>query len=235
MESSTVEPHPLALNEDSLPLWRRAVTPPLLLAGKLAARGGNVSFDGEQVEYIVGKYNLTPINERCIELGIIKLALAKAAGRGAKVLEVGNVWAHYFDRSFEVVDKFEVAPGVRNADFMDLEENHAYDLVFSISTFEHIGWDDDVREPEKLGAAFAKLRGLLAPGGEALITVPTGWNDWLDEKLVSGETGADTVDWYLRTGQVCSWRNASKEEVETQSYGSPYRNANGLAVLRFKA
>jgi SAM-dependent methyltransferase len=233
MESSTVEPHPLSLSEDSLPLWRRAITPPLLLAGKLAARKDKVSFDGAEVDYVVSKYNLTPINERCIELGILKSVLAKQ--KDAKILEVGNVWGHYFERDFEVVDKFEVAPGVTNSDFMDLEENHAYDLVFSISTFEHIGWDDDVREPEKLGAAFAKLRGLLAPGGEALISVPTGWNDWLNEQLVAGTTGADSVDWFLRTGQICSWRNATKAEVETQKFGEPYRGANGLAVLRFKA
>lgn len=231
MPATESAPHPLALSEESLPLWRRAVTPLILTAGRVSARGEGPEFDGEAIEYVVGKYNITPITERSIELGIVKAALP-ASG---KVLEVGNVWGHYFERSHTVVDKFEVAPGVTNSDFMDLDENEKYDFIFSISTFEHIGWDDDVREPEKLGAAFEKLPRLIAPGGTALITVPIDWNEWLDARLAEDATGATSVDWYLRDGQLCSWRRAEKAETLAAKYGSPYRFANGLAVLRFTA
>lgn len=212
------------------PLPQRIKLAVAVLAGKIFARlHRSPEYGGKRIDYVVEPYNLTCANERCVELGIIEGALPDSG----KVLEVGHVWGHYRDHDFHVVDKYEQAAGVDNSDFLDLPEDRKYDFVFSISTFEHIGWDEEPRTPEKVGDALAKVPKLLAPGGTAVITMPVGWNPWLDEQLSSGGITADRIDWYVRNGLFCSWRNASREEGVAQKYGSPHAAANGLIVLTF--
>lgn len=214
------------------PLLQRIKLALLVVVGRVMARlHGTPQFRGTQLKYVIEPYNLTCANERCLELAIIQSQLPQSG----KVLEVGHVWGHYRDHNFHIVDKYELEPGVDNSDFLELPEDRSYDFVFSISTFEHIGWDEEPRTPEKVGAALAKVPKLLAPGGRALITVPVGWNPWLDEQLAAGAIAADSFDWYVRTGLFCAWREATAEETLAQTYGSPHAAANGLVVLGYSA
>ncbi len=59
-----------------------------------------------------------------------------------KILEVGNVLSHYFTFEQVVVDKFERGEGIINEDITTLELNERYDLIVSISTLKHVGWDE---------------------------------------------------------------------------------------------
>lgn len=122
-------------------------------------------------------YNSTASNERAIELPI---AFDFIAGH-TNVLEVGNVLGHYQDRTWACVDKYEQAPGVTNLDVLDI--SGTYDRIVSVSTIEHVGWDEPTRDPAKAIRAITHLRSLLAPGGALLITIPTGWNSFLDAWL----------------------------------------------------
>lgn len=211
-------------------LARRSRAIVLLAVGRLFARFRRIRFEGRELPYVVEPYNLTCVSERGLELGIIQAMLPEHA----RVLELGNVWGHYRDRDFKVVDKYEIAPGVENIDIVDIPEDQKYDFIFSISTFEHIGWDEEPRHPEKLARALEKIPKLLAESGEAVVTVPSGWNSWLDERLVAGDLPVDSIDWYKRTGLFCSWRSAEAGECAGQPYGGRHQAANAVAVLRFK-
>src|SRR2546430_9278756 len=59
-----------------------------------------------------------------------------------------------------------------------------YDLIVSVSTLEHVGYDEDPREPDKAARAVRNLLGLLAPGGTMLATIPIGHNRDLDDALM---------------------------------------------------
>jgi hypothetical protein len=133
-------------------------------------------------------YNTTALNERAVELPIACWWLRNAAGR---VLEVGNVLSHYYDSlpKRTVVDRYEGGDGVENIDVFEVtgEWNH----IVSISTVEHVRWDEHPREPGGGQAAVEHLQSVLSPKGRMLLTVPLGWNQPLDDWLLDGDTGVD--------------------------------------------
>ena len=100
----------------------------------LRNRGGGFALDGVRRPYHYARYNLTWLNERAVEL---PLAL-EVVHRGGRILEVGNVLAHYGELGHEVVDRYERAPGVRNIDVLSLEPGREWDRVVSISTVERV-------------------------------------------------------------------------------------------------
>ena len=66
-----------------------------------------------------------------------------------------------------------------NEDIVDFRTDKRYDLVISISTVEHVGWDEDPNDPSKvLGKgskaldAIAHMAALLAPKGLMVVTFP---------------------------------------------------------------
>jgi hypothetical protein len=53
----------------------------------------------------------------------------------------------------------------------------------SISTVEHIGWDERPRQPDKVLGAVDHVCVLLAPRGRFLVTAPLAYNSVLDEAV----------------------------------------------------
>ena len=101
-----------------------------------------------------------------------------------RVLEVGNVLPHYFKTSHTVLDKDEADPRVVNADVTEFETDRRYDLIVSISTLEHVGFDySETVEERKILMAIDRLRSFLSPAGRLLVTLPIGYNPHLDELL----------------------------------------------------
>lgn len=199
---------------------------------KLTRSSARLSYNGLELQYVRAMYNRTWANERCAELAIVEAQLEAAERAGKdRVLEVGNVLAHYGVRGHVVVDKYEPMEGVRNIDVVEIPDSERYDLIVSISTMEHVGWDEEPRQPEKFSEAYEKLYSLLAPGGSLVVTVPVDWNEWLDQSLAAGSIPADRIDWLKRTGRYCAWQETDREAALALKYGSPYRNANGLVVL----
>jgi SAM-dependent methyltransferase len=188
---------------------------------------GTFVFAGRVHRYFRHPYNATWRNERSVEIPIVRAALAEAAG--GRVLEVGNVLGHYFPSRHEVIDKFEPGPGVLNVDVLDFASAEPYDLIVSISTLEHVGWDDEEHDPAKIPRAVAHLRSLLAPGGRAVVTVPLGYNPHLDQLLQDEALQLDSEHWLLRVGRA-EWREVPRGSFEWPRYGSPHPGANGLLV-----
>ena len=184
-------------------------------------------FEGAELRYFYHAYNTTWNVERQVEVPIARHYLARFAD-GA-VLEVGNVLAHYLHAPRTVVDKFETAPGVINVDILDYRPATRFSLVLAISTLEHVGWDDEPRDPARAVAAIRHLAALLAPGGLLLATLPVGYNPELDRLALAGELPFDRIVWLKRV-TASQWREASAGEALACRYGTPFNAANAIAV-----
>lgn len=184
------------------------------------------------------KYNSSWDNERSIEVPLIQdaydsLGISKFNKDEINVLEIGNVLKNYEKKlKHDVIDKYEKGPEIKNVDFLDYKTPKKYDYIFSISTFEHIGYDyGEKSDPQKALKALRKVLTMLKPKGKAYITIPVGFNKALDKEIVKGIKGYNLIA-FKRT---CDWGNAweqcSVEEAAKCKYGSPYQNANAIFVL----
>jgi hypothetical protein len=205
------------------------------VAGRpLAGRPSTETFryDGAEHAYLRHPYNYTWLNERAVEVPLAEAVLAGTAP--ARVLEVGNVMAHYRPVGHTVVDKYERAPGVHNLDVVDLptaaDLAGPYDLVLTVSTLEHVGFDEEVRDPDKPARAIAALTALLAPGGRLWCTFPVGYNDALDEQLRNGSLGFTRLTALRRTGRSNRWEQVPVEEVWGTAYDWLLYTAQALVV-----
>ena len=189
---------------------------------------GTFAFQGRDYRYFHHPYNVTWTNERAVEVPIVRRAIEEA-GAAVRLLEVGNVLSHYSHRGHDVVDKYESGTGILNTDIVDFRHSEPYDLIVSISTLEHVGWDEDERDPGKIPRAVEHIRTLLAPSGEAIVTLPLGYNPNLDELVRAGALDVDREYFLLRLAQ-CQWREVEKAELGRPAYGSPFPGANGLMI-----
>jgi len=188
---------------------------------------GTFVFQGREYRYFHHHYNATWKNERAVEIPIVRRVL-EDTGK-ARILEVGNVLSHYLRTRHDVVDKYEPGADVLNVDIVDFRPREPYDLIVSVSTLEHVGWDDEDPDPEKIPRAIEHLRSLLAPGGRAILTVPLGYNPHLDERFEAGTLGVDRVHCLLRVA-AREWREVPRAALGAPAYGEPFPGANGLVV-----
>jgi hypothetical protein len=193
------------------------------LAGRVRPPAGTFTFAGRSYDYLAHPHNFTWMHERAVEVPIAaaELRADAAAGRGSeterRVLEVGHVLGHYGFAGHDVVDKYERAPGVRNVDVLELEAETPYAKIVSVSTLEHVGIDDEPRDPERAVDAIARLRALLAPGGRLFVTVPAGYNPALDAALREAPP-FDEVRAMARDGAGMRWRECPPGEALEQPY-----------------
>ena len=191
-------------------------------------RGRTVTYQGRTYDYFYARYNLTVRNERAIELPIFWTAVQQYPSE--RVLELGNVLAHYFPVHHDVVDKYEVAPGVKNVDVVDYQPHRTYDLIVAISTLEHVGWDEQPQDPPKLGRAIAHLRTLLAPGGTLMISMPMGHNPEVDRLVGEGALPLSTASYLKRVTSDNIWREVSRDEIVGAPYNYRIPTANGIVI-----
>jgi hypothetical protein len=184
-------------------------------------------FQKNEYKYFYHHANATWTNERAVEIPIICKYIK--THQNSRILEIGNVLSHYFQIYHEVVDKYEKAPGVINQDVVDYTPDYSYDLIISISTLEHVGWDETPRDPEKIISAIENLKKILAPGGIMIITLPIGENRVLDSYLEKKEIEL-TENYYLkRISQDNQWVELNSG-FEKAQYGYPFHSANFIYV-----
>lgn len=173
-----------------------------------------------EYSYFIHRHNSTWLNERAVELPIAIDFVKGATGNG---LEFGNVLMHYGHRGgWDIVDRYERRPGVRNIDILNYDLNARLDFIVSISTLEHVGFDERPRDPGKVVAAFEHLTALLAPGGRMLLTAPLGHNAALDQAVLSGRWAPARQATLVRT----EGRWAATRELEWR----PYRGKGGTGA-----
>lgn len=195
-------------------------------------RPGTFDFDGVRLEYFYHAYNMTWACERCLEVPIARHYLRTAPG--GDILEVGNVLSHYGPVGHTILDKFEMGEGVINEDILSFDPGRRFGTILSISTFEHIGFDDEADQSSrtKILEAIAACRRLLAPDGKLVITVPVGYNPDLDSLIRLEELGA-TREIFLKRLRHRNWVTVEKGEALAVYYGRPFPYANAVLVAEF--
>ncbi len=198
-----------------------------LIYHKLFSKQKNFTFRGKSYSYFYNIINNTWMNERSIEVPIVMEIVNQ--NKGKRILEIGNVISNYYKVPHDIVDKYEKAPNVINQDVVDFKTNEKYDLIVSISTLEHVGWDEEPRDDKKIPKALENLKNCLKPKGTMIVTLPLGYNQALNLHLKHGTIEFHEQYYLLRTGNN-SWREASWDEVKETTFGNPYPGANGLVV-----
>jgi len=183
---------------------------------RLTGSPPSFTFRGKRYRHFWHRYNATWRNERAVEIPIA-LDFIRAA-RGGSILEVGNVLSHYVPVWHEVVDKYEKAAGVQNEDICDFRPGRKYDLILSISTLEHVGFDEGPTDETKVLRAFKNLRCLLAPNGKLVATIPLGYNPALDRLIEEGSISFTECAYLKRMPDRNQWREAGAWEVRNPYY-----------------
>jgi len=190
-------------------------------------------------------------DERALE---IPWVLARYAGE-ARVLDVGTAFA---ERAYveglqelgadELVTVDLAEPATVIADVRDLPfEDARFDIIFCVSTLEHVGRDNatyDVEAPRDEhgdAAALRELRRVLAPDGRLLVSVPTGVPDdqgwqvqreppaWIELFEHAGFLVYED-ELYVRGDE--EWRTATLADAQDARYGERGAGAVLLAELR---
>ena len=139
--------------------------------------------------------------------------------------------SHYYAVDHDIVDKYESGPGVINDDVVNFKATgKKYELIISISTLEHVGWDETPRDPRKPLRAVENLVQLLAPGGMIVITIPVGQNPELDVLLRENRIPF--------TGRLCPMRVSQDNileqvcwaQIRNAKYNTPFFAAKGLVI-----
>ncbi len=194
--------------------------------GRKTFRMGDVEYS-----YFVHPYNHTWANERAVEIPVVRPLME--AAEPSSTLEIGNVTSHYIDSDHTVVDKFErcLFRPVISKDIIDFNPKRQFELVVAISTFEHVGWDETPRDENRVLVALQKLRTLLTPGGKAIVTIPVGYNQFLDQRLPEIAAGDMSVQCLKRVSEDNQWVETDLEDALKHKYGEPFMCANALAFL----
>ncbi len=189
---------------------------------------GSFEFQGGTYDYFHHAHNATWTNERAVEIPIV---CAFMQGKSVDAtLEVGNVLSHYFLFDHDIIDKYEAHDRAVNVDIVDFHPDRQYELIVSISTLEHVGWEEEPREPEKVRDAIEHLVSLLRLGGRLVFTVPTAYNAYFDELIRRGDPPGSRYFALKRVSPANHWAEIPVGELGAVRYGSPFRGANGIAV-----
>ena len=190
------------------------------------------TFDDRLISLFYHAYNMTWANERSVEIPIINDYLSHYESKG--VLEIGNVLSHYGDVNHTVLDKFERGKGIINEDILNFVATEKFELIVSISTFEHIGFDDDMNDDSgvKILHAIDASRKLLAENGRLVLTLPIGYNPSLD-RLISGGTLKSIRSFFICRIGPLKWETTTMEKALACRYGSPFPYANAIMIAEF--
>lgn len=189
-------------------------------------------YEGRSLAPFYHRYNVTWANERMLEIPIARSFLEGIASD--QVLEIGNVLSHYTPVHHRILDKFEQAPGVINEDVLTWKPGRTFERILSISTFEHIGFDDEDKDPtgQRILEALRRTRGYLAPSGRLMITAAAGYNPAFDGLVRGNRFGADRCQLYHRASRFV-WESCSEDRYLGTRYNAPYAFGNALVVAEF--
>jgi len=186
------------------------------------------TFQNDTYNYFCHQYNTTWRNERAVEIPIIWKIVKKHHEQ--KILEIGNVLSHYFPVNHDILDKYEKADGVINQDVIDFQPARHYDLIASISTLEHVGWDESPREPMKILQAIENLKKILTRNGKLVVTLPLGYNSVMDELLKKKKIQFIKMHCLKRISKDNKWIETGWNDICDAKYNHPFPSANGLVI-----
>ena len=185
-------------------------------------------FRNKNYHYFYHPYNCTCLNERAVEIPIVWGVVKDHQNK--RILEVGNALNHYFSYQHDIVDKYEKSGDVINQDVVDFEPTEKYDLIVSISTLEHVGFDEELKDPQKIIFALKNLQNCLVPGGKMVVTLPLGYNPEMDNLLIGGRIPFTRQYFLKRISDSNEWQEVNQGEVRGISYDTSGWSARGLVI-----
>jgi len=184
--------------------------------------GAEFKYKDKSYKYFLDKYNVTLVNERQIEIPIIKDEMPN-------ILEVGNVLQHY-KGNWDIVDKYEKDKGVINCDITNFKPDKKYDKIVSISTLEHLG-EKTGHSKQKILKAIKHLKSLLNKGGKLIFTVPLGWNSAMDDLIYAKKLGVKMR--FMRINDEYCWIECDMKDIKDIEYGGKVPFANAVMIGEF--
>jgi len=137
---------------------------------------------------------------------------------------------NYFEFEHDVVDKYDSGKGIINEDIVDFNPNKKYDVIVSISTLEHVGWDELPKKESKVMKAIEHLKELLKNDGVMIITMPLGYNHYFDKTIMTNLAGFTKMHFMQRISKSNKWQEISLNDINSIQYGTPFPFANGLII-----
>jgi hypothetical protein len=190
--------------------------------------GNYFKLAGKEYRYLYHRHNYSWRHERAVEVPIV-WDLVKRADP-AKVLEVGNVLINYYPVEHDVLDKYEIAKNVINEDVVSFHPKKKYNLIVSISTLEHVGWDEPRKDSTKIPKAIKNLRGMLTKNGKLVFTMPLGYNKFLDSALRNNKLRFSHIYYMKRVSKDNKWIETDWKGAENVKYGHPFMGGNAIVV-----
>ncbi len=208
---------------------------------KMISRKDKFKFNGKEYKYYIHKSSWA--TERIIEIPIILKYINE--NRDKRILELGNVLFQFVIPTWDIVDKYEKHKGVINEDIIDFKPKIKYDLIVSISTIEHIGFNEDVGAGEKpenhtdndktMDVVNNLIQNCLNINGLLILTAPLGYNKEMDKRLFETNLGLNEVYFFKRVSRLNKWKQIKKEEIIEPQYGYPFPCANYIFVGIYKS
>lgn len=194
------------------------------------------TFEGRRYKYFPSG------SDRTIEVPIAAEAARRHSAKGNKILEVGRVLPRYYKFKETVVDKFE---GPIKEDILTWKPPHEFNLIISISTVEHIWWDElksykpwggsIPRTAGKSTEAIHRMLTFLARGGEMLCTWPIAHNPPLDADLFAGKFPTAHVAYMRRISHKTNqWTMSNEAEAKVAKMWKPFPAGNVVAIVRWR-
>jgi SAM-dependent methyltransferase len=190
--------------------------------------GRSFNFQGKTLPYLEKGHNFPWRNERTVEIPIFQHLIA--AYDPTQLLEVGNVLGCYGPVSHTIVDKYEKGTGVQNIDIVDYAPGRAFDLIISISTLEHVGWDEAPRDPAKVRRAIDHLRSLLTPTGRLVVSLPVGYNSEVDALLEQRSVPWSSLVCLKRARWDNTWREVPWSQIADARYNNRTPTATAIII-----
>ncbi len=185
-------------------------------------------FKGKKYKYFNHTYNHTWKNERRVEIPIIWNLIKNK--NSANVLEIGNVLSHYFPITHDVLDKYEKGASVINEDVISYKTKKKYDYIISISTLEHVGWDEPEKDKMKIIEAVRNLKTMLSRNGKIIFTVPLGYNPYMDNIIFHKQLHLDEQYFLKRISKDNIWHESKLNNNDRILYNNPYPSGNAIVV-----
>lgn len=188
---------------------------------------------GTALAYETTRYNNSWLNERTVEVPLARHVLEQRRPRS--VLEIGNVLRNYRLDALQgvehaVVDLYEQVDDVLNEDARTYRAGRRFEAVVSVSTLEHVGFDEPEQDPDGPVRVLETMREHLADDGVLLITVPLGYNPGLDAAVADGRFACPEQFCLRRTTKDNQWVQDDVTAGLGLPYGSRFRNANAVYV-----
>jgi hypothetical protein len=169
------------------------------------------------------------LGERCIEVPIAIDILSQF--KYGNIIEVGNVLQKYINSHLTVIDKYDTNDGCINLDVLEYIPQEKPDLIISISTIEHIGFDmGESNDPSKIPKFFEWVGKVLPIGGELFFTFPIGYNPTLDAFVQDNIWNMHSFGAMKRISQTNEWQECDLDW--SSKYGEPYEYGNMVFIGR---